>query len=88
MWPGLEGVAHTLAYDAVCLGNGNPPTARLTTITQPTLVATGGGDDFFEQAADAIVASMPRAERLIIEGQTHVVDPKALAPVLERFFGQ
>ena len=88
VWPGLEGVAHTLAYDAVCLGNGNPPTARLTTITQPTLVATGGGDDFFEQAADAIVASMPRAERLIIEGQTHVVDPKALAPVLERFFGQ
>jgi hypothetical protein len=40
-----------------------------------------------EPAADAIAASVPQAERQIIEGQTHVVDPKALAPVLQRFFG-
>jgi hypothetical protein len=26
---------------------------------QPTLVATGGGDDFFQQAADTIAASLP-----------------------------
>jgi pimeloyl-ACP methyl ester carboxylesterase len=95
MWPGLEAIAHTLAYDAACLGDGQPPTARLTRITRPTLVATGGaspdsfvggGGDFFEQAADAIAASIPRAERQTIAGQTHQVDPKALAPVLERFF--
>jgi hypothetical protein len=38
--------------------------------------------------ADAIAACIPRAERQIIEGQTHAVDtdPKALAPVLEQFF--
>jgi pimeloyl-ACP methyl ester carboxylesterase len=97
VWPGLEALAHTLAYDAACMGNGRPPTARLATITRPTLVATGGaspdsfvggGGDFFEQAADAIAASIPQAERLTIEGQTHMVDPKALAPVLERFFRQ
>jgi pimeloyl-ACP methyl ester carboxylesterase len=87
MWHGLEAVAHTLAYDAACLGNGQPPTARLAKITRPTLVATGGGDAFFEQAADAIAVSMPQAERQIIEGQTHLVDPKALAPMLGRFFG-
>lgn len=86
MWPCLEAIAHTLAYDAACLGNGPPPTARLARIMQPTLVATGGGAEFFEQAADAITASMPQAERQIIEGQPHVVDPKAFAPVLERFF--
>lgn len=86
MWAGLEAIAHTLAYDAACLGNGQPPTARLATITRPTLVATGGGDDFFEQAADAIAASIPQAQRQIVAGQTHLVDPKALAPVLERFF--
>jgi pimeloyl-ACP methyl ester carboxylesterase len=86
MWPGLEAIAHTLAYDAACLGSGQPPTPRLAQITHPTLVATGGGDEFFEQAADAIGASMPRAERRVLEGQTHVVDPKAFAPVLERFF--
>jgi pimeloyl-ACP methyl ester carboxylesterase len=95
VWAGLEGIAHTLAYDAACLGNGQPPTGRLARITQPTLVATGGGSpdsfvggggDFFGKAADAIAASIPRAERQTIEGQTHMVDPKALAPVLERFF--
>src|SRR5215208_7937388 len=40
-WPGLEAIAHTLAYDAACLGNAQPPTARLAKITRPTLVATG-----------------------------------------------
>jgi pimeloyl-ACP methyl ester carboxylesterase len=88
MWPGLEAIAHTLAYDAACLGDGRPPTARLATITRPTLVATGGGEDFFEQAADAIAASIPHAERLTIAGQSHVADPKVVASVLERFFGE
>ena len=75
--------------DAVeLLGGGHPPAARYATVTQPTLVATGGSDDFFERAADAIAASLPQAERRTLEGQGHVVDPKALAPVLERFFGE
>jgi hypothetical protein len=88
MWPSLEAVAHTLAYDAACLGDGRPPTERLAAVTQPTLIATGGGQEFFEQAADAITASLPHAQRLTLEGQTHLVDPKALAPVLERCFGE
>lgn len=98
MWPGLQAIAHTLAYDAACMGDYRPPTARLAAITQPTLVATGevsagsqagmGGlpPDFFEQAADAIAASIPHAERRTIRGSGHMADPKALAPVLERFF--
>ena len=97
-WPGLEAIAHTLAYDAACMGDYRPPTARLASIKQPVLVATGGvrpdarvgmgglPPDFFEQAADAIAASVPRAERANFEGQGHVADPKAVAPVLERFF--
>jgi pimeloyl-ACP methyl ester carboxylesterase len=87
VWPGLEEVAHTLAYDAACIGDGRPPTARLATITRPVLVATGGGEGFFEQAADAIAAGVPKAERLTLEGQAHVADPKVVASVLERFFG-
>jgi pimeloyl-ACP methyl ester carboxylesterase len=86
MWPGLEAIAHTLAYDAACLGDGHPPTARLAQIRQPTLVSTGGSAAFFEQSADALAARLPHAERLTIEGQSHVADPKAVAPVLERFF--
>jgi hypothetical protein len=94
-WPGLEAIAHTLAYDAACMGDNRPPTARLAGITRPTLVATGGaspdsflggGGAFFDRAADAIAASIPHAERRVTEGQTHMVDPKVLAPVLERFF--
>lgn len=97
VWPGLEALAHTLAYDAACMGDGQPPTARLATITRPTLVATGGaspdsfvggGGDFFDKAADAIAASIPNAERMTIAGQTHMVDPKALAAVLGRFFSR
>jgi pimeloyl-ACP methyl ester carboxylesterase len=95
MWSGMEAIAPTLPYDAACMGDGHPPTDRLAKITRPTLVATGGasadaslggGGDFFDRAADAIAASIPNAERQTVEGQTHMVDPKALAPVLERFF--
>ncbi len=39
-----------------------------------------------DPAADAIAASIPRAERRVIEGQGHVADPKAVAAVLEAFF--
>jgi hypothetical protein len=94
-WPGLEALAPTLAYDAACLGDGRPRAARLASITQPTLVATGGIPDphmgglqpgFFDAAADAVAAALPTAERRIIEGQTHVADPKVLAGVLEKFF--
>jgi hypothetical protein len=86
MWPGLEAIAHTLAYDAACLGDGRPPTERLAKIAQPALVATGGGMEFFEQSADAVAASLPDARRVTIEGQSHVADPKVVATVLERFF--
>jgi pimeloyl-ACP methyl ester carboxylesterase len=95
MWAGLEAIAHTLPYDAACMGDNRPPTARLTRITRPTLVATGGaspdsfvagGGDFFANAADAIAASIPRAQRQTIQGQTHQADPKVLASVLEQFF--
>jgi pimeloyl-ACP methyl ester carboxylesterase len=95
MWAAMEAVAPTLAYDAACMGDGQPPTDRLAKITRPTLVATGegspetflgGGGGFFDQAADAVATSVPNAVREVIEGQWHMIDPKVLAPVLHRFF--
>lgn len=94
-WPPLEDLAHTLAYDAAVMGDGPPPTDRLASITQPTLVATGthpdahGGvpPEFMSRSADAIAASIPRAERQVIDGAGHMVDARLVAPVLERFFG-
>ncbi|MFF5292055.1 alpha/beta fold hydrolase [Paractinoplanes globisporus] len=94
MWPGLEAIAHTLAYDAACLGNGQPPIARFANITQPTLVAAGGtwmpGSARWiralDPAADAIAAGIPGARRQIIAGQSHVADPKVMTAVLKDFF--
>jgi pimeloyl-ACP methyl ester carboxylesterase len=83
-WPGLKDLAYTLAYDAALYGP--PPTNRLATITRTVLVATGGSNEYFEQAADAVAASLADAVRQVIEGQGHVVDPKAMAAVLARFF--
>jgi pimeloyl-ACP methyl ester carboxylesterase len=94
-WPAMEALAPTLAYDAACLGDGQPPTDRLARIRQPTLVATGvearrpGAAAWvlaLEPAADAIAASIPHARRQTFEGQSHVADPKAVAPILEEFF--
>jgi hypothetical protein len=94
-WAGMEGLAHTLAYDAACLGDGRPPADRLARITQPTLVATGAGHppgspawvQALDAAADRVAASIPHAQRARLEGQSHVVDAKTFAPVLARFFG-
>jgi alpha-beta hydrolase superfamily lysophospholipase len=96
MWPELEAIAHTLAYDAACMGTGQPPADLFAKITQPTLVATGvagrqpGAARWvraLEPAADAIAASIPNAQRRTIEGAGHVADPKAVAAVLAQFFG-
>jgi pimeloyl-ACP methyl ester carboxylesterase len=84
-WPGLEALAHTLAYDAALYGQ--PPVDRLATIEQPTLVATGEESGFFVAAADVVAASVPKADRTTLTGQGHVVDPRAMAAELRRFFG-
>jgi pimeloyl-ACP methyl ester carboxylesterase len=83
-WPGLEALAHTLAYDAALYGP--PPLDRLATLEQPTLVATGGESGFFAAAADAVAARLPNAERVTLAGQGHVVYPKTMAAELRRFF--
>jgi pimeloyl-ACP methyl ester carboxylesterase len=93
-WPGLEALAHTLAYDAALYRP--PPAERLATISQPVLVVTGEATDahragepadhFFASAADAVAASVPNASRVTLPGQGHVVDPDVMAPALDRFF--
>lgn len=83
LWPGLEQLAHTLAYDAQLYGP--PPIDRLREISTPTLVATGSGGEFYEAAADAVAAAIPSATRIRLLGQTHIVDPAAFAPVLGPF---
>ena len=76
------------------MGDGPPPSERLARISRPTLVMTGtvadahGGvpPEFMARAADAIVASIPNAERAVVDGAGHMVDASLLAPVLGRYF--
>jgi len=88
LWPGLEELAPTLAYDAAVLGDGRPPLERLAAIRQPALIATGGGSPSVEAAADAMVAALPSGRRLVLENQPHVVDPGVMAAALIAFFGE
>jgi pimeloyl-ACP methyl ester carboxylesterase len=96
MWAPSEALAHTLAYDAACMSDYRLPADRFPRISQPTLIITGGPradpytpafpPDFFDQAAAALVSTIPNARRQTLEGQGHVADPKAVAPVLMDFF--
>ena len=88
MWKGLTGMAPTLAYESAVLGEGHAlPSAILARITIPTLVMHGGkGAASMRAAAQAISKAMPKAQLRTLEGQTHGVSPKVLAPVIAEFF--
>lgn len=90
-WSGMTGVGHTIAYDAAFVGSvmqGKPlPTNRWSNVTVPVLVLDGGASDaFMGNAANALAKVLPNARRQTLEGQTHSVDPKVLAPVIIEFF--
>jgi pimeloyl-ACP methyl ester carboxylesterase len=90
-WAGLEGVAHTLAYDGAILGSttsGQPlPKARWSAITAPTLVIDGGAADaFIRTAADALAVNLEHAERRTLADQTQDYAAALMAPVLAEFF--
>jgi pimeloyl-ACP methyl ester carboxylesterase len=93
MWQGMEAVAHTLAYDGETLGDamtGKPLSKkRWGSIAVPTLVMDGGASPaWLRNAVQAVTDLLPNAERRTLEGQTHNVDPKVLAPVLAEFFSR
>lgn len=90
IWPALEGVAHTLAYDGRVVGDtmsGHPLGAEWGEVAAPVLVVTGGASDrFMRDGGEALAALLPRASCEVLDGQDHNVDPKALAPLLIDFF--
>jgi alpha-beta hydrolase superfamily lysophospholipase len=83
VWPGLEAIAHTLAYDAAVMGDAGLP-AGLASLQIPTLVLTGTETGAWtDRAAAALVATLPCAEHRILEGQNHAADNDVLAAALE-----
>ena len=88
-WPRLESVAPTLAYDhAAILGESwSVPTDLAARVTVPALVMAGTASlPFMPDAARTLAQAIPNAELQTLEGQTHEVNPNALAPVLVNFF--
>jgi pimeloyl-ACP methyl ester carboxylesterase len=91
MWPGMEQVAHTLAYDGLIMGDtqsGKPlAPGQWPAATMPTLVIVGGDSPpFFQNGTRAIVDQLPHAQHATLAGQTHEVSSAALAPMLIAFF--
>jgi pimeloyl-ACP methyl ester carboxylesterase len=90
-WTNLTAVAHTLPYDFSIVGphqKGQPlPSSRWSTATMPTLVMDGGkSPTWIRNATRALAGVLPNAIYRTIDGQTHMVKPKALAPPLIEFF--
>jgi pimeloyl-ACP methyl ester carboxylesterase len=91
-WSKLKSVAPTLRYDAAVMGDtqsGRPlPAERWSAVTAPTLVIVGGkSPGWMQNGMSALAALLRDAELRSLEGQTHMVKAKPLAPVLREFLG-
>jgi pimeloyl-ACP methyl ester carboxylesterase len=92
-WSKLTAVAPTLVYDITILEDnqrGKPLSAtRWASVTVPTFVVDGGKSPaWMRHAMQALADVLPNAKRQTLDGQTHMVKPQALAPVLIEFFTQ
>jgi hypothetical protein len=57
-------------------------------VTTPTLVLDGGKSPAsLRAAADALAERLPHARRLTLDGQSHNLSMKMVAPVLEELLG-
>jgi pimeloyl-ACP methyl ester carboxylesterase len=86
-WKSQLDLAHTLAYDATIMGDYQIPAERAKVVGAPTVIVDGEASfEFMRETADALAQLIPNSERRTLPGQTHDVDPTALAPVLAEFF--
>jgi pimeloyl-ACP methyl ester carboxylesterase len=91
VWSRLKAVAPTLAYDTDLtepFQRGRPlPADRWSGATVPTVVLSGGrSPEWIRNANRALAGALPDASHRTLDGQTHMVKPDAVAPVLIDFF--
>jgi pimeloyl-ACP methyl ester carboxylesterase len=87
-WAPLEAIAPTLAYDDRLLDGSGVPRERAAAVTVPALVVSGGASPAALQlAAKATAEAIPGGQHRTLDGQTHDVDPDALAAVVVDFLG-
>jgi pimeloyl-ACP methyl ester carboxylesterase len=89
-WRKLKAVAHTIGYDYRVLGDtgaGRPlPADRWASVSVPVLVMDGGkSPDWMRNAQRAWAEVIPGAAHRTLPGQTHMLKPEAVTPVLREF---
>lgn len=90
-WNAMKAIAPTIPHDAAFMSEfmkGKPLTAGYwAKVKTPVLVADGGASpSWMHNAAEALAAQLPNVSRTTLEGQTHAIDPKVIAPVISEFF--
>src|SRR5262245_1812603 len=90
-WRKLKAVAPTLVHDITMVERYQRgkalPADRWSSIRQPTLVMDGGESPaWLRNAQRALAGVIPGAKRRTLEGQTHMVKAKVLAPAVVEFF--
>ena len=86
VWRKLVAVAHTLPYDAAVMTGFRVPRARFASIRTPVLVLNGSKTDpRLKEAARVLAAVIPGGRHGELPGQTHNVQPAALAPAVVEF---
>ncbi|MGW5007614.1 alpha/beta fold hydrolase [Streptomyces parvulus] len=86
MWPGMESVAPSLAYDDAVLGDSRVPVGPIASVTAALLALAGGASDaWWHEAARAVAEAAPNGTYGTVAGQAHMVEPGVLAPVLTEF---
>ncbi len=92
VWAKITAAAHTLPHDGAIvrdLQRGEPlPAGAWANVTAPALAIVGGKSPTWMQSGTrALATALPHVQHRTLEGQTHDVSAKALAPVLSEFFG-
>ena len=91
VWGKLKAAAPTLPYDITLVqdhDHGKPlAPAEWAAIKVPALVAAGGKSPaWMVNGTRALADALPDARYRTLPGQTHMVKPQAIAPVLTAFF--
>lgn len=92
-WKTIRKIAPTLVYDleiATPYQEGKPlPKGQWSFVTVPTWVGVGSKSHVWMiNAQKALAQTLPNATLHVLPKQTHLVQPAAITPELEQFFGE
>ena len=92
VWRKITSVAHTLPHDGAIVKEfqtGEPlPKESWANVSVPAIVLDGGKSPAWMRSGTRSLATvLSNAQYRTLEGQTHDVNAKVLAPILRKFFG-